>query len=295
LGRAMATGRPSQDEARILQAIVDTLRVEMLARSVSIMQTGPTTGPASRPVRSGKEIICTVIVRGSKSGTIGLGFTSPDRRTSHGTRFVTKPWAADFAQYVAGADKPVVRAASPAVATFEQAQQEALQDAARQLEPYVRSAISSGPMEEPGYVEEGKPAISVPGGRVDSRIIREALVAELHAGRLILDRFPQQFDRPYGKVWREQILVDASQNAMERVAFEAVTRLDMLAGAEAHQRAAKRQTWWALTVSLGGLVVLIFAVYLVLNAATKGYYTWVLRLLAIGAIIAGVALVIVVA
>jgi len=43
--------------------------------------------------------------------------------------------------------------------------------------------------------------------------------------------------------------------------------------------------------SLGGLAVLIFAVYLVLNAATKGYYTWVLRLLAIGTVVAGVAVV----
>ena len=51
----------------------------------------------------------------------------------------------------------------------------------------------------------------------------------------------------------------------------------------------------SVIVSLGGIAVLIFAVYLVLNAATKGYYTTVLRVLAIGSVVAGAAMVLLMA
>ncbi len=264
-------------DAMILQAVADALRKGALARRVEIAPGGATTAPAPRPASPSKEIICAVRVDGDNSGTVQIVLESADRQITRAARFVSKPWAANFAQYVAGGHGPVVRAECAPAASFEDAQKEALSDAARKLAPYVKSAI--GP--------------TIDGVEVDSQTIREAILAELRNGKLVLDRFSQQFDRPYGKLWREQILVDASPKQMRQLATVAEFNQAVIDDGKLAARNAERQTWWTLAVSLGGLAVLIFAVYLVLNAATKGYYTWVLRLLAIGAIVAGVALAIV--
>jgi hypothetical protein len=266
----LVTGRA---DAMILQAVADALRKGAMARRVRISSGDATPPPASRPASSGKEVFCAVSVNGGDSGTVQIVLDVPENEKLNraficSARFVSKPWAADFARYAARARGPVVRAGSGAVASFEEAQERAFDDAARQLVPYVNSAIKS---------------MTPPGGMVDARAMHDAILAELRKGKLVLDRFGQQFDRPYGKLWREQILVDASPRVVGPIAGG-------IAGKAAIGRRAARQTRWTLTVSLGGLAVLIFAVYLVLNAATKGYYTWVLRLLAIGAIIAGVAL-----
>jgi hypothetical protein len=260
-------------DATILQAVADTLRKGAMARRVEIASRGSTTASASQPAPAGKQIICAVRVDGGESGTVQIVLESPDKQITRAARFVSKPWAANFAQYVAGDHGPVVRAESGAVASFEEAQAEAFDDAAGKLAPYVGCAIL---------------ARTPLGGKLDAQAIHGAILAELRKGKLVLDRFSQQFDRPYGKLWREQILIDASPQSIEPVA----AWIDKKA---AVARRAARQTWWTLTVSLGGLAVLILAVYLVLNAATKGYYTTVLRVLAVGAIIAGVIVVAVMA
>jgi hypothetical protein len=267
----LVTGRA---DAMILQPVADALGKGALARSVRITSHPAATAPASQPAPSPEPVICVVRVDGAESGTVQIVLESADRQITRAARFVSKPWAANFAQYVAGTGKPVVRAMSAPAASFEQAQEEAFADAVRKLVPYVNSAI--GP--------------TVDDGKVDSQTIRDAVLAELRKGKMVKDRFGQQFDRPYGKLWREQILVDASPEQMRRLAAMSEFNQAVIADGRLAAINAARQTWWTLTVSLGGLAVLIFAVYLVLNAATKGYYTWVLRLLAVGAILAGAVL-----
>ena len=262
-------------DATILQAVADALRKGALARRVEIAPGGAATPQASRPAPAANEIICAVRVDGGESGTVQIVLESPDRQITRAARFVSKPWAANFAQYVAGAGKPVVRAESGAVASFEEAQERAFDDAVGKLVPYVSSVLNR---------------TDTSGGVRQKAVDHGAILAELRKGKMVIDRFSQQFDRPYGKLWREQILIDASPKAIEPIAAAIDKKMTEAINTAAAARRADLQTWWTLTVSLGGLAVLIFAVYLVLNAATKGYYTWVLRLLAIGAIIAGLAL-----
>jgi len=52
---------------------------------------------------------------------------------------------------------------------------------------------------------------------------------------------------------------------------------------------AMRSSWARMFLSVLGLLVLITVVYAFLNAATKGYYTWSLRLA--GAVLAAVVVV----
>jgi len=104
--------------------------------------------------------------------------------------------------------------------------------------------------------------------------LRERIAAELFSRNHATDQFTQRFERPYGTVWREAILIDAEPGMMDRITDALVYSLD---GEATHQRNA-----WFSIFSLTGLV---FGTYLFLNMATKGYYAWSLRLAALAGII----------
>lgn len=251
-----------QGDTAVLEIVAQALRREALARSVSIAAAGSTTRPASAPA---EQVLCAVRVDGEDSGTVQIVLQAPGRQVSRSTRFVAKPWAANFAQFAAASGEPVVRAASGAVASFEQAQREAFAEASRQLAPYVSSAMK-------------------PSAGNDGQAVLHGIFAELLKGNLIIDRFGQRFNRPYGNLWRQQVLIDASPRTVMPLARAIENEVS-------NERLAARQTLWSIFASLGGVAVLIFAVYLVLNGATKGYYTRVLRVLAVAAVAVAVAVV----
>lgn len=254
-----------QADTATLQIVAEAFRREALARSVSVATAPATSGPASVPAASGKKVLCAVRVDGEDAGTVQIVLQAPGRQITRTTRFISKPWVANFAQFTAKSREPVVRAGSGAVASFQQAQADAFDQAARQLAPYVRSVMT------PSY-------------DIDNLFVREGILAELRKGTLILDRFPQRFKRSYGDLCRQQLLIDASPQTIMPLARAISAQVR-------DHRLAARQSWWNLFASLGGMAVLIFAVYLVLNAATKGYYTWVLRFIAAGALLAAVVVV----
>ena len=49
-------------------------------------------------------------------------------------------------------------------------------------------------------------------------------------------------------------------------------------------------TWLQTALSIGGMVLVLCGVYLFLNAATKGYYAWAMRLMLAVLIVAGTLL-----
>ena len=90
---------------------------------------------------------------------------------------------------------------------------------------------------------------------------------ELSSAGLIVDRFTQRFSGLAGPIWREAILVDTSEGKLSSLAQKkiGVTRM-------------KRQSWFRTGVTLVGMFLLICIVYMFLNAATRGYYSWALRI-----------------
>jgi Na+/melibiose symporter-like transporter len=104
--------------------------------------------------------------------------------------------------------------------------------------------------------------------------------ADLQNGGFVADKFAQSFSGTAGLIWRQAILIDASQDKLNELAKQktAVARV--------------QKTTWAQQIGAAvGVVILICLVYLFLNAATKGYYTWSLRVAALVLIAAGVLLV----
>jgi hypothetical protein len=116
---------------------------------------------------------------------------------------------------------------------------------------------------------------------------------DLRNGVGILDGFAQVFDRPYGKVYRQILLVDCSEGTVQGMARSVTKR--MVGDAVAAERVVEQQRWtWAkMAMSIAALVGLTILVYALLNAATKGYYSWVLRIVAVVLIAGGILFVVI--
>ena len=125
-------------------------------------------------------------------------------------------------------------------------------------------------------------------GRPHTRELRQWIADEMRRGSILKDRFTQRFQRTYGDVWQQTLLVSASPIAVDNIAASVVRRAS-------GQRAARLRTRMSLAGSIAGLAALILVAYVVLNAATKGYYVWVLRLAAGALVVGGAAVLLMVA
>ena len=92
--------------------------------------------------------------------------------------------------------------------------------------------------------------------------------------------------RSYGDIWNQSLLVEVDS-----------TQLDELSKSLARAESAHRSNETRQLIIAAGLVaslaVLIYVAYLLLNAATKGYYTLLLRIGAVLVIVGGALLVLV--
>jgi hypothetical protein len=86
-------------------------------------------------------------------------------------------------------------------------------------------------------------------------------------GGFIVDRFAQKFAGRAGEIWRHALLIDASPEKMEQLAAHKIVAAR-----------TKRLNWAKMSLSVLGLLALITLTYAFLNAATRGYYTWSLRI-----------------
>jgi hypothetical protein len=100
---------------------------------------------------------------------------------------------------------------------------------------------------------------------------------DLLQANMVVDRFVQSFDGSTSKIWRQATLIDVSQNVLKMLAKRKLAQIHTV-----------RVTWAKMLGSMAGLIALIVVVYLFLNAATKGYYAWSLRIA--GVVLAGVVI-----
>jgi len=191
------------------------------------------------------------------SGTVQATVLAADKRATAATRFAEKPWIEDFSSFLSAHTHPgthfmLVRSTESCVSEA-QANSQAIQNACAHLTEVLVERLRRKPGPFARIRGEWPPL------RVSS--------AELLEGDFIVDRFVQSFDGTAGKIWRQALLIDASPDKLKRLAAQKA----------AQARVAKR-TWAGMLFSVGGLLVLIIAVYAFLNAATRGYYVWSLRI-----------------
>jgi hypothetical protein len=97
--------------------------------------------------------------------------------------------------------------------------------------------------------------------------LKRSLTSAIAAGDLQADCLAERFDRPYGTVWTESVLLDASPQ-----------KLDSFAAG--HERAWRNRQHLMAAMRMGALVLVgaAWLMYIFLNAVTKGYFTTHLRL-----------------
>lgn len=178
-----------------------------------------------------------------QENTLQLMAQGPDFQTISSASFSNKPWADNFAAFVsANPTGKWILAQTPRPAiSADEATDLAINNASAKLYQQIKQL--------------GQP---VPTAQIEQ---------ELRRGYLIKDRFVQKFPRPYGDVWREALLINAEPGNFHRLVVQ--------------HKAAQRAQAWTLARHIGamsGLLIVICLLYLFLNAATKGYYVWSLRI-----------------
>jgi hypothetical protein len=184
------------------------------------------------------------------SGTIQACVLAGSRQASMSAEFVEKPWVEDLSGFLNARpdSRFVVAKSSESCMTEAEANSQAIQSACAQIADML------------GQTSLRRSGVPVSFARpVDSTDILE--------GDFILDRFIQSFEGTAGKIWRQALLVDVSAEKLKNLAERKVIIAQV-----------RKRHFAGMFFSIVGLVVLITVVYAFLNAATKGYYTWSLRI-----------------
>ena len=181
-------------------------------------------------------------------GTIRASVLAGNRQISINAEFTEKPWIENF--YGGWNNRPnrrlIIAKSTESCLTEDEADRQAMGDACNQLTQLLRQTSRA----------QATPTLP---RNVSSKDIRES--------EFIVDRFSQKFDGRAGEIWRHALLIDAS-----------VGKLEQLARHKAVVARAKKWIWARMFGSVIGLLALITVVYAFLNAATKGYYAWSLRI-----------------
>lgn len=184
------------------------------------------------------------------TGTIQASVLAGDKQASMKAEFVDKPWVDDFSGFLNTRPNSrfIIAKSAESCMTEAEANQQAVQNACTLVADML-----------------GQTSLGISG--VPVSFAQAVSSADILDGNFILDRFVQSFEGTAGKIWRQALLVDASAE-----------KLKNLAQRKAIIARARKKSFAGMFFSIIGLIVLITVVYAFLNAATKGYYAWSLRI-----------------
>jgi len=184
------------------------------------------------------------------TGTIQASVLAGDKQASMKAEFVDKPWVDDFSGFLNTRPNSrfIIAKSAESCMTEAEANQQAVQNACTLVADML-----------------GQTSLGISG--VSVSFAQAVNSADILDGNFILDRFVQSFEGTAGKIWRQALLVDASAE-----------KLKNLAQRKAIIARARKKSFAGMFFSIIGLIVLITVVYAFLNAATKGYYAWSLRI-----------------
>ena len=116
------------------------------------------------------------------------------------------------------------------------------------------------------YLSDSITGSSMPGSGIQPDDIRQY--------GFLVDEYYQQFQGLSGPIWRGAWLLDVSPQRLQQLQQDkqVITK-------------NTRRSWAFQIVSLLGMIVLICILYAVINAMTKGYYSVISAIMAIGLIV----------
>ncbi|MBP7933702.1 MAG: hypothetical protein KA354_03545 [Phycisphaerae bacterium] len=263
---AASVRSPSRPPGTPLQVTVD---------AVHATASAPADSPSPTPGAMTMRFVTTRDLPPEQSANSEVGEIQLTLRTQGGelvrtARFVNAPWTEDFTRWTQqGPGTWVLGESDQLWPTEDQARADAFQRAAEGIERHLRDYIARTGRYTPVSVFAERP------GWLSNQI-----TGELQSGSLVKTEFNQGFERPYGKVYRRAVLVKLPPEHLQKLADRYYRHVDQV-----------RETWGRSAKSSLALLALIFVVYLVLNAATRGYYVWVMRTAAGVAAVIGVVVI----
>ncbi|HOW71392.1 MAG TPA: hypothetical protein PKY77_12385 [Phycisphaerae bacterium] len=243
--------------------------------SVREITSAPAPLPAPTPGAMTMRFVTTRDLPAEQSANSEVGEIRLTLRTQGGelvrtARFVNAPWTEDFTRWTQqGPGTWVLGESDQLWPTEDQARADAFQRAAEGVERHLRDYIARTGRYTPVSVFAERPGW-----------LMNQITGELQSGSLVKTEFNQGFERPYGKVYRRAVLVKLPPEQLQKLADRYYRHVDQV-----------RETWGRSVKSSLALLALIFVVYLILNAATRGYYLWVMRTAAGVAAVIGVVVI----
>jgi hypothetical protein len=162
----------------------------------------------------------------------------------------TKPWIDDFTRFAAthSGQWIVGRCVKPCLSQAE-ARQSAYSDAARAV-----YSVALGRLGQP---------------QMDKSWLAQRVQADVLTGKLVNDDLVERFERPYGTIWTDTVLLDASP-----------PKLDPLVDRYRSELQARTATIRSLQVGAVLLALSTWLAYFLINMLTRGYFTLRLQLIA---------------
>jgi hypothetical protein len=175
---------------------------------------------------------------------------APFAPTTNRSTATTKPWVEDFPAFVnaTGGKRWIVGRSTAVCLNEREASEAATRDAGKQLYAHLRPRLS--------------PSL----GSESDAWLKRRLADELALGGAVNDRWVSRVRKPYGEIWAEAVLVDASTPRFATLVRE-------------HERwvRGKQASTRSTAGSVLGLSAAILLIYVVLNVLTKGYFRGRLR------------------
>jgi hypothetical protein len=264
---AKALGSPTIPSLAAPKVTVDSVHAAAAATADS-----PSPAPDALTMRF--VTIKDLPAEGSADGEVGeiqLTLRTQGGERVRTSRFVNAPWTEGFARWTQqGPGTWVLGESDQLWPTEGEARADAFQRAAEGIERQLRDFIGRNGRYTPATVFVERPNWLM--GQITSALQSNSLFAKTEFG--------QGFERPYGKVYRRAVLVSLPPEKLQVLADRYYRHVEQV-----------RDSWGRSIKSSLALLALIFVVYLVLNAATRGYYVWVMRTTAVLAAVVGVFLV----
>jgi len=93
---------------------------------------------------------------------------------------------------------------------------------------------------------------------------------DLKANDLVADQFSQSLRTSAARVWRHAVLLNLDPHKMQSLLQRKTRQIKQV-----------HKSWAKELMSLAGLALVVLILYIFLNAATRGYYAWSLRVIAV--------------
>lgn len=195
-----------------------------------------------------------------KGGGVDRAFT---------TKFIEKPWAADFKAWAADRPNRFYLGQSTKLHSSEA---DALKAAREQAAKTMYE-----PLKDEMNARNAKRSDRI---MVTESFMRQQLESLFRQGKHVEDTFVQCLAGPSGEVWRASILVNASPGSIDSMvahmgnAARASVAAQRAAGDAARARRSEQARGFGSVAAFCAVIVML---YLLVNSLTKGYFVWRLR------------------